>query len=103
VARAPESLSNLSGQVLGHFEVGPVFAKGNSGVVFNTRDANNNETVALRVLRKDFAQNEDEMQRFNRAMKTVLPLRHPNLVSLRGAGKTGPYCWLAMEFVDGEA
>ena len=43
------------------------------------------------------------MQRFVRAMKTVLPLRHPNLVTLYGAGKTGPYCWAAMEYVEGES
>jgi serine/threonine-protein kinase len=42
------------------------------------------------------------MQRFVRAMKTMMPLRHPNLVALYGAGKTGSYCWSAMEFVAGE-
>ncbi len=36
-------------------------------------------------------------------MKTMLPLRHPNLVALYGAGKKGPYCWIAMEFVQGES
>jgi serine/threonine-protein kinase len=43
------------------------------------------------------------MQRFVRAMKTVLPLRHPNLVTLYGAGKVGQHCWLAMEYVAGES
>ena len=32
----------------------------------------------------------------------MLPLRHPNLVSLYAAGKTGPYCWVAMEYIAGE-
>jgi serine/threonine-protein kinase len=41
------------------------------------------------------------MQGFVRAFKTVLPLRHPHLVEVLGAGKTGPYCWIAREFVDG--
>jgi serine/threonine protein kinase len=36
-------------------------------------------------------------------MKTVLPLRHPNIVSLHKAGKTGNYCWLAMDYVEGES
>ena len=35
-------------------------------------------------------------------MKTMLDVRHPNIVQLRAAGKTGPYCWAAMEYVDGE-
>jgi serine/threonine-protein kinase len=36
-------------------------------------------------------------------MKTMLPIRHPNIVQLYAAGKTGPYCWLAMEYVEGES
>ena len=43
------------------------------------------------------------MQRFIRGMKTALPLRHPNLVALFKAGKTGVYCWMAMEYVEGES
>ena len=43
------------------------------------------------------------MQRFIRGMKTALPLRHPNLVALLKAGKTGVYCWMAMEYVEGES
>jgi serine/threonine-protein kinase len=43
------------------------------------------------------------MQRFVRAMKTMLPLKHPNLVALLGAGKTGDYCWMAMEYLEGES
>ena len=49
-----------------------------------------------------FSQNEDEVQRFVRAMKTMMPLNHPNLVRLYGAGRSGPYCWVSMELVDGE-
>jgi len=29
-------------------------------------------------------------------------MRHTNLVTLYGGGKTGPHCWMAMEFVEGE-
>jgi serine/threonine-protein kinase len=35
-------------------------------------------------------------------MKTALPLRHPHLVTVYGAGKSGLYCWVAMEYVAGE-
>jgi serine/threonine protein kinase len=35
-------------------------------------------------------------------MQTMLPLRHPNLVAVYGAGKTGGHCWVAMEFVEGQ-
>jgi serine/threonine protein kinase len=102
-AKSTVKLAALSGQTLSHYEVGPVVGKGHSSVVFQARDTKDGKTVALKVLRPEFSQNEEEMQRFVRAMKTVLPLRHPNLIALYGAGKTGPHCWVAMEFVEGES
>jgi serine/threonine protein kinase len=103
VSAATDQLeASLRGQVLWQYQVGPVLGRGSSGMVFQGRDTKDNKTVALKVLLPEFSKNEEEMQRFVRAMKTVLPLRHPNLVTLYGAGKTGPHYWLAMEYVDGE-
>jgi serine/threonine protein kinase len=103
-AAAPSAaLSALSGQTLGRYEIGPVIARGRTGVVFRARDTKEGRTVALKVLQPEFARGEDEMQRFVRAMKTMLPLRHPNLVTLYAAGKTGDHCWAAMEYVEGES
>jgi serine/threonine protein kinase len=101
-APAAEAVSALVGQTLSNYQIEAVIGKGGSGTVFRARDTRNGQTVAMKVLQPEFARNEDEMQRFIRAMKTVLTLRHPNLVSLYAAGKTGAYCWEAMEYVDGE-
>ncbi|HXG11732.1 MAG TPA: serine/threonine-protein kinase [Gemmataceae bacterium] len=30
-------------------------------------------------------------------------MAHPNLVTVYGAGKSGPYCWVSMELVEGES
>ncbi|HEV3079052.1 MAG TPA: FHA domain-containing serine/threonine-protein kinase [Gemmataceae bacterium] len=97
-----DKLAALSGQVLGHYDVGPVIGQGSTGMVFHATDTKDQTSVALKVLLPEISKNEEEMQRFVRAMKTVLPLRHPNLVTLYAAGKTGGYCWMAMEYVAGE-
>jgi len=102
-ADGTERLADLAGKTLAHFEVGSIIAKRQSGVVFKARDTKENRDVALKVLKPDFSKDEDDMQRFIRAMKTMLPLRHPNLVALYGAGRTGNHCWVAMELVDGES
>jgi serine/threonine protein kinase len=96
-------LGELSGKTISHFQVGPVIAKGHSGVVFKARDTKENRDVALKILWPEISKVDDEMQRFIRAIKTMLPLKHPNLVEIYGAGKTGQYCWTAMEFLDGES
>jgi serine/threonine protein kinase len=102
-AAAGGSSDGLTGQTLSHFEVGPVLARGRSGVVYLARDTKAERTVALKVLQPQLAKNDAEMQRFIRSMKTALNLRHPNLVSLHGAGRTSASCWIAMEYVEGES
>jgi serine/threonine protein kinase len=99
----PEQLSALPGHTLSHYRIDEVIARGQSGMVFKATDTRDSTTVALKVLQPEFSRDDAEMQRFIRAMKTVLPLRHPNIVTLLGAGKTGPFCWAAMEHVDGES
>jgi serine/threonine protein kinase len=101
-AAPPAKLESLSGQTLSHYDLGPVIGKGSSSVVFQATDTKDNHPVALKVLRPELTHDEEDVQRFVRAMKTMLPLRHPNLVTLYGAGKTGPHCWMALEHIAGE-
>jgi serine/threonine protein kinase len=97
------ALAALSGQTLAHFEVGEVIARGHSCVVFRARDTTDGREVALKVLKPEFSKDDTGRRRFVRAMKTVFPLRHPNLVAMYGAGKSGSHCWMAMEYVEGES
>ncbi len=98
-----DDLSGLVGKSVSHFEVQRILARGVTGMVFQARDTEGNRPVALKVLWPAFSKNEEEMQRFIRAMKTTMPIRHPNLVAIYNAGKTGPHCWIAMEYVEGES
>ncbi len=100
-APTDEPLESLSGHMLSHYAVGPVIGRGRFGLVFVAVDTKHKQAVALKVLRPELARDEDEIQCFIKAMKAHLPLRHPNLVTLHGAGKTGPYCWMALDHVDG--
>lgn len=103
VSNLPPSnkLSDLVGQRISHYEIKRVIAEGSSGTIFFAHDPEHLRGVALKVLWPEFSKDEEQMQRFVRAMKTMLPLQHPNLVRLFGAGKTGPHCWIAMEHVEG--
>lgn len=104
IVRLPrERLAELCGHTLGHYHLKSVVSKGYSGVVFQADDLKAGRRIALKVLSPDFPGTDEEMQRFVKAMKILLPLRHANLVSLFGGGKTGPYCWIAMEWVQSES
>jgi serine/threonine-protein kinase len=101
-AEQHDELIKLSGTHLAHYQLGTVVGLGNSGVVFRAQDFKENREVALKVYTPEFAENDEALHRFIRAVKTMLPMRHSNLVTLYGGGKTGPYCWMAMEYVEGE-
>lgn len=95
-------LADLVGKSLAYFRLESIIAQGNSGMVFKAQDTKNDRLVAVKVLTPDPTHSEEQKERFVRAMKTMLPVQHPNIVQLYNAGKTGPYCWAAMQFVDGE-
>ncbi len=59
--------------------------------------------MALKILSPDFLGSESELQRFVQALKTLPQLQHSHLVTPCGAGKTGPYCWIAREYIEGES
>jgi serine/threonine protein kinase len=98
-----ERLHELRGATLSHYELGEVIGRGQSGLLFKANDFKHQREVAFKVLWPELSRDDEAVQRFIRAMKTGLPLRHPNLVAGYGAGKTGPYCWIAMEYVAGES
>jgi serine/threonine protein kinase len=101
--KASEQLAELSGRTLARFELGQPLGTGSTSMVFRAKDTESGQAVALKVMQPAYAKNDEDMQRFVRAMKAMLPLRHPNLIGVYAAGKSGPYCWASLELVEGES
>jgi serine/threonine protein kinase len=97
------SLKDLVGQTLAHYRLDKIITAGNTGMVYLAHDTEKNRPAAVKVLAPDYTDDDEQRERFVRAMKTMLPMRHTNIVRLYHAGKTGPYCWAAMEYIDGES
>ena len=96
-------LNELVGQTLDRFRLDAIITQGRTGMVFEATDTKQDRPAAVKVLSPESAGSDEQKQRFIRAMKTMIDIRHANLVELYGAGKKGPYCWAAMEYVDGES
>ncbi|MEM6473041.1 MAG: FHA domain-containing serine/threonine-protein kinase [Planctomycetota bacterium] len=96
-------LKSLVGQTFSDFRLDEVLTVGKSGLVFRGTDTAKDRPVAVKVLTPNFTASEEQRDRFVRAMKTMLPLKHPNIVRILQAGKKGPYCWAAMELIEGES
>jgi serine/threonine protein kinase len=101
--QSADNLAALVGKRLAHYDIGAILGKGQTGVVFGAVDNKDGKPVALKIFRREFSKDKVEIQRFIRAMKTMLPLRHANLIALQGAGKSSGYCWIAMELIEGES
>ncbi len=100
---AGERPAGLQGRTLGHYQVAGILGRGHCGVVYRAHDLKKDQDVALKVLDAAFPSGAPEMLGFAKALRTRLPLHHPNLVGLHGAGKSGPHCWLDLELVEGES
>jgi hypothetical protein len=98
-----DQLLALEDQAFGHFQIGRLLGRGQSGLVFRAQDVKNNRVVALKVLSPDFPKNDVELQNFVRALRVTPNLHHAHLVTVYGAGKIGSYCWISREYVDGES
>ncbi|MFO1095474.1 MAG: FHA domain-containing serine/threonine-protein kinase [Planctomycetaceae bacterium] len=98
-----DALSELIGQKLSLYSIEKALAEGASGKVFLATNTDNGGRVALKVLWPELMKDEEQAQRFIRAMKTMYPIRHENIVQIQAAGKDSRYAWIAMEYVDGES
>lgn len=96
-------LQDLVGETFADYQLDSILTMGNSGMVFKGTDTKRERVVAVKVLTPDLANSEEQKERFVRAMKAMLPLQHPNIIRLYNAGKKGPFCWAAMEFIEGES
>jgi serine/threonine protein kinase len=97
------ALDKLVGTTLVRYAIISVIDSGRSGVVFRATDTKYDRPVALKVLWPELTHDEREVERFVRAIKTMLPIQHENIVRLYGAGVSDGYCWMAMELVEGES
>jgi serine/threonine protein kinase len=93
----------LVGTQIHNYQITRILSHGATSVVLHGTDTEKNRDVALKVLLPELATDEEEMQRFIRAMKTMHPIRHPNIIRIYNAGKTNEHVWVAMEYVDGES
>src|SRR5207302_858532 len=71
---ATGQLAELIGRTLSHYRIDAVLARAQAGMVFRAHDTDKDQTVALKVLWPEFSKNDEEMHRFVRAIKTMLPL-----------------------------
>jgi serine/threonine protein kinase len=79
-----------------------VLGGGGMGIVYLARDEVLDRQVALKVLRNQYTDSEEFVERFRREAQSAAALSHPNIVSIfdRGETEDGTY-YIAMEYLSG--
>jgi hypothetical protein len=88
------------GEMLGDYEVLEKLG-GNMGLVFRARHRLLGKVVALKVLPADRGADPDVLARFERELKVMGQLEHPNLVTASDARVEGRWRLVAMELIEG--
>jgi hypothetical protein len=74
---------------------------GGMGLVYRVREHTGGGSAALKLLRADGPGGEAFAARFSREAKALARLDHPAIVGIRGHGRSGPWCWIRMDLIDG--
>ena len=74
---------------------------GGMAMVFEADDLLKKATVAVKILKEEFAADEVSVQRFINESKAVLMLSHPNIVKIFDVSIKGEYKYIVMEYIDG--
>ena len=86
---------------LGNYELLGRLGQGGMGAVYKARQKSMDRVVALKVLPKNLARNQNFITRFLREARAAGKLAHPNIVTGIDAGVIDGYYYFAMEYVDG--
>ncbi len=84
------------------YEISGLLGSGGMAKVYLAHDEVLGRDVALKILREQYAENDEFVERFRREAQAAGSLAHPNIVSIydRGRSEEGSY-YIVMEYVPG--
>jgi serine/threonine protein kinase len=87
--------------IAGRYEVESVLGKGGMGMVYRAHDRMLDETVAIKVLRAEFANTAEMLQRFKKEIKLARKVSHRNVCRIHEFGEDAGVRYISMEYVEG--
>jgi serine/threonine-protein kinase len=99
---------SLEGRSIGNYVVKAKLGEGGMGAVYKGEHPLIGKKVAIKVLRDEYAKNEEVVRRFFNEARAVNDIHHQNIVDIVDFGKMpgdngGEIAYIIMEFLDGES
>lgn len=100
IAKNPSPVQDLKDiDTVGRYEISRQLGKGGSGVVYLGVDPHIKRNVAIKMSKLT---TDREREHFFVEAQSAGRLNHPNIVSIYDAGLYKEYCYIAMEYIEGE-
>ena len=85
----------------GRYEITELIGVGGMADVYKATDIIDNKEVAVKILKKEFAENEEFLRRFRNESKAIALLSHPNIVKVYDVNFSDRLQYIVMEYIDG--
>lgn len=88
-------------RINGRYKIVEMIGGGGMANVYLAEDMILEREVAVKILRLDFANDEELIRRFNREAQAATSLDHPNIVNIYDVGEEKDIYYIVMEYVKG--
>ncbi|MDY2846763.1 MAG: protein kinase, partial [Oscillospiraceae bacterium] len=92
---------NIGKRLDGRYEITELIGMGGMADVYKAEDIVDKKVVAVKILKKEYADNDDFVRRFRNESKAIAVLSHPNIVKIYDVGFTDKMQFIVMEYIDG--
>ena len=92
---------DLLGRKIGGYEILELVGHGGMATVYRARQISMNRIVAVKVLPRQFLNDDTYMQRFTREVKIVAELEHRNIVPVHDYGEDAGQPYIVMRYMSG--
>lgn len=99
---AERAAGSIAAQRLGPYQIISQLGQGGMGEVYCARDTKLDRLVALKILPRQVAADQERMRRFVREAKAASSLNHPNVATIHEIGEAEGVNYIVMEYVEGE-
>ena len=92
---------NIGAMLDGRYEIQKRIGVGGMADVYKAIDVIESREVAVKILKNEFINNDEFLQRFKNESKAVSMLSHPNIVKVLDVGFNEDVRFIVMEYIDG--
>ena len=85
----------------GRYEIHEVIGVGGMAVVYRAYDIIDDRTVAVKILKDEYSQNDEFLRRFRNESKAIAVLSHPNIVKVYDVSIGDRIQYIVEEYIDG--